>query len=53
MKGKQISRNTQRKNLKPNRDYDKASIPMLSSWAKDGNEIARTHMLKHCKKERI
>lgn len=52
MKGKHISRNTQKKTLKSTRNYDKASIPILSSWAKEGDETARLQMLKLCRLER-
>lgn len=52
MKGKHISRNTQRKTLKPERDYVKASIPMLSNWSKEGDEVARQQLIKLCRMER-
>lgn len=34
------------------KEYSKMSIPMLSSLAKTGDEVARKELLQQCKNER-
>ncbi len=45
MKGKHISKKTQKKLSQSTRDYDRASIAKLMKWTKEGDGCARQQLL--------